>query len=59
MIRTRSKSNLSGYGSTSLTQLPAKSDREIFEGQQHKYDIINNYPSSYRQSIKIFPKFRN
>lgn len=45
MAKTRSRSHLSGYGSTSLTALPSLCDREIYDGQQNKYNIINNYPS--------------
>ena len=53
------KSNLSGYGSNSLGNLFKISDKEIYENQQKKYNIVTMNPKPYNQSIKMFPKLRN
>ena len=35
------------------------SDKDVFENQQKKYDIISNNSKENTQSIKMFPKYRN
>lgn len=53
------KSHLSSYGSSSLDKLPKISDKNVFESQQKQFNIVNLCPKEYKQSIKMFPKFRN
>ena len=53
------KSNLSSYGSSSLNNLHKISDRDVFNNQQKKFNIISMDPRTYDQGIKMFPKLRN
>ena len=53
------KSNLSSYGSSSLGNLGKISDKNVFENQQKDFNIVTLCPKEYKQSIKMFPKFRN
>ena len=34
-------------------------DKDVFENQQKSYNIISLNNSELKQSIKVFPKFRN
>ena len=53
------KSNLSSYGSSSLNNLQKISDKDVFNNQQKKFDIISMNPRIHDQGIKMFPKLRN
>ena len=53
------KSNLSSYGSSSLNNLQKISDKDVFNNQKKKFNIINMDPNTYDQGIKMFPKLRN
>ena len=51
-------SQLSNYGTNSLVRLPKyTSEREIYEKQEKKYNIISIQPKKYRETIKKYPKF--
>lgn len=51
-------SHLSNYGSNSLTSLPKLlNERDIYEKQEKKYNIISIQPKEYQETIKKYPKF--
>lgn len=52
-------SRLSNLGNSSLQQLPRTiNERDIFERQQTKYNIISIQPNQYNETIKKYPKYR-
>lgn len=53
------KSNLSSYGSNSLSNLGKVNDKLVYENQQKDFNIVSLIPKQYNQSIKMFPKLRN
>ena len=53
------KSNLSSYGSNSLSNLTKVSDKLVYENQQKDFNIVSLIPKQSNQSIKMFPKLRN
>lgn len=53
------KSHLSNYGTSSLGSLPKFiNERDIYEKQQKKYNIITILPKEYNETIKKYPKYR-
>ena len=52
-------SNLSNVGSNSLKSLNHHiSDKEVYEKQQSRFNIINAQPKLYEDTIRFFPKYR-
>ena len=52
------QTRLSNAGSKSLTKLPLINERDIYEKQQSKYNIITIQPRQYDETIKKYPKYR-
>ena len=49
---------MSNYGSNSLGQLPRMlNERDIYEKQEKKYNIITIQPKDYQETIKKYPKY--
>jgi hypothetical protein len=52
------RSQLSSYGTSSLGTLPKfVNERDIYEKQEKKYNIISIQPKRYQETIKKYPKF--
>lgn len=49
---------MSNYGSNSLGHLPRLlNERDIYEKQEKKYNIITIQPKDYQETIKKYPKY--
>ena len=49
---------MSNYGTSSLGQLPrVLNERDIYEKQEKKYNIITIQPKDYNETIKKYPKY--
>lgn len=50
---------MSNYGTNSLGHLPrVLNERDIYEKQEKKYNIITIQPKEHQETIKKYPKYR-
>ena len=50
---------MSNYGSSSLGKLPrVVNERDIYEKQEKKYNIITIQPKDHQETIKKYPIYR-
>ena len=57
-LLNRNNSRLSNFGTTSLKKFPEISERDVYEKQKSKYDIITVQPTVSLETIKKYPKYR-
>ena len=58
MDRLEAKSHLSHYGTNSLSRVGKHlNERDIYEKQEKKYNIISIMPKEYKETIKKYPKY--